>query len=96
MDMAVDKNANADTLHRIDSASGTVPEFRTLPTVVEDLARKYPNNTWMTLPLDPSLSTGWRNVTYRELSCALNGMLGWMEATLGDSMKLGEVIAYIG
>ena len=94
--MAVDENTDADTLHRIDSASETIPALRTLPKVVEDLAQQYPNNTWMTLPLDHGLSTGWRNVTYRELSGAVGGMLGWMEATLGDSMKLGEVVAYVG
>ncbi|USW59776.1 Putative AMP-dependent synthetase/ligase, phosphopantetheine binding ACP domain, AMP-binding protein [Septoria linicola] len=70
--------------------------IRTLPRVVEDLAQEYPNNTFMTLPLGPDLPEGWRSVTYRELNKAVHGIVGWIEATLGDCIEPGEVVAYIG
>ncbi|KXS94675.1 hypothetical protein AC578_10089 [Pseudocercospora eumusae] len=68
------------------------PAIRSLPRVIEDLARQYPNNIWLTVPLDSSLSGGWRSITYEELDSAVDGMLDWMKAT----MKFGEVVAYIG
>lgn len=68
------------------------PAARSLPRVVEHLAREYPDNTWLTVPVGTGLSGGWRNVTYRELSSAVDGMLDWMKANL----KLGEVVAYMG
>lgn len=72
------------------------PTGDTLPRVVEDLARKFPDDVWMILPLGSSLSQRWQNITYRELGSAVDGMIVWINATLGDLVKSGGVVAYMG
>lgn len=79
-----------------ESISNNASAVRSLPQVVEELAQQYPDNTWMTLPLDPGLSGGWRNVTYKELALAVDGMLDWMKEALGDYKRSSDVAAYIG
>lgn len=72
------------------------PAFQTLPKAVEQLAQDYPNNTWVTIPRDGDLKTGWRDVTYREFSCAVNGFTRWIEQNIGLGKRNVDVAAYIG
>lgn len=71
-------------------------EVQSLPQVVDDLGHYYPDNVWMTVPLGSDLSGRWRNVTYKELACAVDGMLAWMGEALGDYRSMSRVAAYIG
>lgn len=67
-----------------------------LPQVVDDLCHHYPDNVWMTVPVDSELSGRWRNVTYKDLAAAVNGMLAWMKEALGDYRRASGVVSYIG
>ncbi|KAK4498360.1 hypothetical protein PRZ48_011018 [Zasmidium cellare] len=69
---------------------------RSLPQAVDELSQRYPENVWMTVPLDSDLSGEWRNVTYRDLACAVDGMLAWAKEALGDYRRASAVIACIG
>lgn len=69
---------------------------RSLPQVVDDLHDHYPDNVWMTVPLDSELSGSWRDVTYKELAVAVHGMLVWMKEAMGDYRRSSGVTAYIG
>ena len=62
--------------------------------VVEELARDDPKGHWVTIPRDPDLQKGWRDLTYRELADSVNGLAAWVDAEL--QLKLGDVVAYIG
>lgn len=63
-----------------------------LPRALENLARDYPHTTWMTVPNDSNLETGWRNITYGEFEQAVNGFALWAQSIIGAS----EVVAYMG
>lgn len=76
--------------------SGDHSDVRSLPQVVDDLSHNYPDNVWMTTPLESELSGGWRDVTYKDLALAVDGMLVWMKEALGDYRRSSAVTAYIG
>lgn len=76
--------------------AGPVLAVESLPRVVENLSRRYPNDVWMSFPLDSGFSSRWRHITYRELGNAVNGMHSWLDATLGDLIMPGKVVAYMG
>lgn len=74
------------------SASAPFDEALVLPRALEILAEDHPNNTWMTVPNDSKLATGWRNITYGELGQAVDGFALWAQRTIGVS----DVVAYMG
>lgn len=67
-----------------------------LPSAVEQLAKDFPNNTWITVPRDAELTQGWRDLTYRHLAHAVDGMSKWIESTFGLGRRNVDVAAYIG
>lgn len=67
-----------------------------LPKVVEELAREHPNSTWMTIPNDAELTQGFRDITYRELADAVNGMTRWIGRAIGIGRRSTDIAAYIG
>ncbi|KAI5363992.1 Putative AMP-dependent synthetase/ligase, fatty acyl-coenzyme A reductase, NAD-binding protein [Septoria linicola] len=71
-------------------------EVKSLPLVVEELARDYPNNVWMKVPRDAELTQGWRDITYQELGNAVDGMARWMGRVFGIGRRDTDVAAYIG
>ena len=66
-----------------------------LTRAVEELAQDHPHETWASIPKDPDLKTGWRNVTYQELAYAVDGSARWAEANVGVGDNEG-VVAYMG
>ncbi|CAK1358177.1 unnamed protein product [Cercospora beticola] len=70
-------------------------EVESLPLVLENLAREFPDNIWMKIPLDAELKKGWRDITYRELADAVDAMARWIvrEFGIGNGQ---EAVAYIG
>lgn len=71
-------------------------KVRSHPQVVDDLSQQHPDDVWMTIPLDSDLSGRWCNITYKDLSRAVSGMLSWMKEALGDYKRSSGVVAYIG
>ncbi|KAF7192480.1 Non-canonical non-ribosomal peptide synthetase FUB8 [Pseudocercospora fuligena] len=71
-------------------------EVKSLPTVVEELARECPNTTWMRVPKDAELTQGWRDITYQELAHAVNGMARWVGRVFGIGRRSTDIAAYIG
>lgn len=64
--------------------------------IVDDLARERPEALYAELPLSPtSFDEGFREVTYRDFSNAVNGMAWWLNRTLGPGQNF-EALAYIG
>lgn len=70
--------------------------IKTLPKVLEELARDYPDSTWMNIPNDSELSQGYRAITYRELAAAVNGMTRWIGRLVGIGRRSTDIAAYIG
>ena len=67
-----------------------------LPDSVDELSRDFPNNTFLTIPHDGDLSRGWRNISYREVAQAVDGMCTWLEENFGVGTRNVDVAAYIG
>lgn len=67
-----------------------------LPDSVDELSRDFPNNTFLTIPHDGDLIRGWRNISYRELAHAVDGMCKWLEENFGVGTRNDDVAAYIG
>ncbi|TKA73863.1 hypothetical protein B0A55_04474 [Friedmanniomyces simplex] len=64
--------------------NGSMDELSTdrrviLPRIIEDLGRSDPEGKWVTIPRQPGLKHGWRDVTYGELAKAVNGLARWGE-----------------
>ncbi|PPJ56508.1 hypothetical protein CBER1_03930 [Cercospora berteroae] len=79
-----------------NSSEGDAPhKVESLPLVLEKLAREYPNNTWMKLPLDAELTKGWRDITYRELADAVDALARWIVRNFGIGYR-DDAAAYIG
>ncbi len=69
---------------------------RLLNHVVDDTARENPEMPYAELPLSPtSFDEGFRKVSYRDLSNAINGMAWWMSRTLGPGKDF-ETLSYLG
>lgn len=71
------------------------PALRILPREIERLAITHPNSTWMTSPTSAGQAGHWKNITYLQLSNAVNGLAMWAEEQLGAGNQM-DVVAYIG
>lgn len=64
--------------------------------IVDDMAREKPEAIYAELPLSAtSFDGGFRRISYRDLSNAINGMAWWLNKTLGPGQNF-ETLAYIG
>ncbi|KAI9729228.1 MAG: putative NRPS-like protein biosynthetic cluster [Cirrosporium novae-zelandiae] len=69
---------------------------RLLPQVVDRSAETQPDLSFCIIPRSPvSTSQGWRNVSYQDLSRAVNYMSWWIEEKMGED-GAGNTIAYMG
>lgn len=80
----------------VDTTSETAkPPQRLLATVVDSLALECPTRRFCLIPNGKDVHQGFREVTFRDLCCAVNRMSWWMEKHLASSVK-GATIAYLG
>lgn len=84
------------TVGYFDNDSTNDREVKSLPLVVDELAREYSDHVWMKIPKDAELTTGWRDITYQELGNAVDGMARWMGRVFGIGRRATDVAAYIG
>ena len=68
---------------------------RFMPQVVDDLARSEPERVYALIPKSPDLSSGFRRVSFADISRATDYCARWIEKTIGLS-KTFETLAYIG
>lgn len=74
------------------SATPSFDEALVLPRALENLARRFPKTTWMTVPVGPRLEGGWCSITYGEFGQAVDGFALWAQSIIGAS----DVVAYMG
>jgi acyl-coenzyme A synthetase/AMP-(fatty) acid ligase len=66
------------------------------PNIVDQLANVAPDGSYALYPNSPvTYEEGYRTVTYKEFSNAINGLAWWLHETLGPSTNF-DVLAYIG
>ncbi|KAK3332836.1 hypothetical protein B0T19DRAFT_457824 [Cercophora scortea] len=77
--------------------------MRSLPDIVDTLADEVPDNVWVKVPLSSLDSDGpeeeelvWDNVTWRQLSRAVDAMAHWIDQHLGSPATKSETVAYMG
>ena len=64
--------------------------------VVDEMARERPDALYAELPLSPTkFDQGFRQVSYRDLSNAINGMAWWFQHSLGPGRDF-ETVTYLG
>ncbi|GIZ41605.1 hypothetical protein CKM354_000490400 [Cercospora kikuchii] len=78
-----------------NDAHNSPREVESLPLVLENLARDYPNHVFTKIPLDEDLTAGWRDITYRDLADAANALARWIVREIGIGTR-NDVAAYIG
>jgi acyl-coenzyme A synthetase/AMP-(fatty) acid ligase len=71
------------------------PGKRLLLPLLERIAQIDPERIYASIPKTNYLKDGYREVTYRELACAVNRAAGWLEDTYGRSSTF-ETLAYMG
>ena len=66
-----------------------------IPTKVDELAERTPDQVFACIPRTSSLADGLRDVSISDFARAVNRCSWWLESTLGRSSNF-ETIAYIG
>ncbi|KAF3068911.1 Linear gramicidin synthase subunit D [Daldinia childiae] len=69
-----------------------------LPDVIDEIAGTEPESLYGKYPADPSnYDAGFKDVTYRQLANAINGVAQWLESEIGrGDPERTPTIAYIG
>lgn len=69
-----------------------------LPDVIDEIAATEPESLYGKYPADPSnYDAGFKDVTYRQLANAINGVAQWLESEIGrGDPERTPTIAYIG
>jgi acyl-CoA synthetase (AMP-forming)/AMP-acid ligase II len=68
---------------------------RLLPIVIDQLASTDPTRVFVSIPLTTSIQDGFRDITFEDISRAINRCARWIEANLGWSGTF-ETINYVG
>ena len=68
---------------------------RLIPSLIDELATSTPERTYCYLPLHTRIEDGFRAITYRRFSNAINACAWWMVAELGTSKDFAT-LAYLG
>jgi len=74
--------------------------MRPFPAVVDHLANTEPNRLWLKIPeYHNNDELTWRDITFLQLSRAVNTMAHWMDLHLGrapEKSDRDQVVAYVG
>ncbi|KAM3082271.1 hypothetical protein ACMFMG_004714 [Clarireedia jacksonii] len=86
----------AEQLNKFHEAVNTVDAEVLLPAAIDLIAKTNPERLYAEMPLSATtFDTGFRKISYSELSNAVNGIPWWIHHTLGSS-KTCEPLCYIG
>lgn len=70
--------------------------MKLLNHIVDDMSRERPEAIYAELPISPtSFDEGFRQVSFRDLSNAINGMAWWFHHSLGPGHDF-ETLTYLG
>ncbi|KAK0615346.1 hypothetical protein B0T17DRAFT_620136 [Bombardia bombarda] len=65
--------------------------------VIDGLAAAVPDNVWLKAPVsDDTGQITWEDITWRQLSRAVNAMAHWIDANFDPASSKAEPIAYMG
>lgn len=68
---------------------------RLLPTLIDEYAISQPERTFVAIPRSADLKDGWKDISYRMHSRAINWCSWWIEANLGRGQNF-DTISYMG
>lgn len=68
---------------------------RLLPQALDEHSRNDPARVYASIARSLDLAQGFRDVTMREMACAVDSIAWWLEARIGKSEKF-ETLAYMG
>jgi hypothetical protein len=70
---------------------------RFIVNLVDQYAIEEPSRVWAAVPIEETdLSKGFKNITFAELSNAINHAATWMQKHLPPALEKFEAIAYAG
>lgn len=68
---------------------------RLLPTLIDDLADRQPDNAWASIPRSADIKEGFQDISFRQLVNLIDGLAWWIESRYGRSSTF-ETVAYLG
>jgi hypothetical protein len=70
---------------------------RILTSVIEKRAEDSSNSPWISIPInEQNLSSGYRDITFRQLNNAANNAAHWLTQNLPETSELFQCFAYAG
>jgi acyl-CoA synthetase (AMP-forming)/AMP-acid ligase II len=74
--------------------------MQSMTEIVDCLAEEEPNRVWVKMPDSPDniQNTSWKDITFRQLSRAVDAMAHWIDENLGGPERNSEIepLAYMG
>lgn len=67
---------------------------RLLPAVLDEIATKDPQRTFISVPVSSDLSEGFRDISYGTFGKAVDKYAGWLRAQIGDSGRPKTILFY--
>lgn len=77
------------------SSESSIQGRRLLPCLIDKVAREEPSKSVVSIPLTTDPSDGFRDITYGQLSAAIDSLAWWIESTIGKGSAF-ETVAYFG
>lgn len=74
---------------------GSAAPQRTVLRILDDITAKDPSQLYCIHPVSSDVSQGWRNITFADLSSAINRMALWIKEHVASSDE-PETLAYMG
>lgn len=68
---------------------------RLLPTLIDERALSFPEDTFVAIPTSVDLKDGYRDISYGAFSTAVNQCASWLERSFGLGQE-HETVGYIG
>jgi hypothetical protein len=79
----------------ISFEAASVRGRRLLHVTIDEISAKTPERIWGSIPRSADLSDGYRDISYRTFSNAINRLSWFLESKLGKSATF-EAVTYIG
>ena len=68
---------------------------RLMTTIIDRKAKESPHECFMSIPWSLNLSDGLRDITYRQIACAIDRCAWWMEEQLGKGVDFPTVASFL-
>lgn len=74
---------------------GSIAPQRTPLRILDTIADSQPDQIYCIHPLSSNISLGWKNITFADLSGAINRMVVWIQKNVAASDQ-PQTLAYMG